>query len=34
MQQLLGNIGKFNAAPAATTPTAGGGAPSAGGPGI
>jgi outer membrane protein assembly factor BamE (lipoprotein component of BamABCDE complex) len=31
MQQLLGNIGKFNAAPSA--PTAGGGAPSSG-PGI
>jgi outer membrane protein assembly factor BamE (lipoprotein component of BamABCDE complex) len=31
MQQLLGNIGKFNAAP--STPTVGGGAPSAG-PGI
>jgi outer membrane protein assembly factor BamE (lipoprotein component of BamABCDE complex) len=28
MQQLLGNIGKFNAAP--TSPTAGGGAPSSG----
>jgi outer membrane protein assembly factor BamE (lipoprotein component of BamABCDE complex) len=31
MQQLLGNIGKFNAAP--STPTAGGGAPTSG-PGI
>jgi outer membrane protein assembly factor BamE (lipoprotein component of BamABCDE complex) len=34
LQQLLGNIGKFNAAPAATAPTAGGAGPSSGGRGI
>lgn len=34
MQQLLGNVGKFNALGGANGPTAGGGAPSAGGRGL